>query len=165
MEERLSEIHSRVQASRDGIVQFMRDICPIPGLDGQLKDVGERITAEMKSLGFDEASLGKMGNLLGRIGSVSRAIVYDSHIDTVGVGDPSTWDWGRFKDKVENGLFYARGACDEKCSTAGMIHGPAIADQLGLLEGGTVYYLGNMEEWCDAIAPTPSWRSIPGGIF
>ncbi|MCB0051832.1 MAG: peptidase dimerization domain-containing protein, partial [Caldilinea sp.] len=34
-----------------------------------------------------------------------------------------------------------------------MIYGLAIAKQLGLLDGWTAYYFGNMEEWCDGIAP------------
>jgi putative selenium metabolism hydrolase len=54
---------------------------------------------------------------------------------------------------VENGILYARGACDEKGSTPGMVYGLAIARDLGLLEGWTVYYFGNMEEWCDGLAP------------
>jgi putative selenium metabolism hydrolase len=54
---------------------------------------------------------------------------------------------------VENGILYARGACDEKGSTPGMVYGLALAHQLGLLDGWTAYYFGNMEEWCDGIAP------------
>jgi putative selenium metabolism hydrolase len=54
---------------------------------------------------------------------------------------------------VENGVLYARGACDEKGSTPGMIYGLAIAKELGFLDGWTAYYFGNMEEWCDGIAP------------
>jgi putative selenium metabolism hydrolase len=50
-------------------------------------------------------------------------------------------------------LLFARGACDEKGSTPGMVHGLAIARDLGLLDGYTVYYFGNMEEWCDGIGP------------
>jgi putative selenium metabolism hydrolase len=34
-----------------------------------------------------------------------------------------------------------------------MVYGLAIARDLGLLEGWTAYYFGNMEEWCDGIAP------------
>jgi putative selenium metabolism hydrolase len=33
-----------------------------------------------------------------------------------------------------------------------MIYGLALAHQMGLLEGWTAYYFGNMEEWCDGIA-------------
>lgn len=34
-----------------------------------------------------------------------------------------------------------------------MVYGLAIARDLGLLDGYTVYYFGNMEEWCDGLAP------------
>ena len=46
----------------------MRDIVAIPSMEGQLKDVGERIGAEMTKLGFDEVRFDKMGNIMGRIG-------------------------------------------------------------------------------------------------
>ncbi len=108
---------------------------------------------EMNKLGFDEVRFDKMGNIMGRIGSGKRVIVYDSHIDTVGVGDPASWEWDPFKGKIEDGILYARGACDEKGSTPGMIYGLAMARDLGLLDGWTAYYFGNMEEWCDGIAP------------
>ena len=80
-------------------------------------------------------------------------LVYDSHIDTVGIGNPDEWEWDPFIGKVEKGRLYARGACDEKGSTPAMIYGLALAHKLGLLEGWTAYYFGNMEEWCDGIAP------------
>ena len=153
MTEKVSEIQTRVQAAREDMIGFMRAICAIPSMDSQLKQVGERIAAEMRKLGFDEVRFDKMGNILGRIGNGKRVIVYDSHVDTVGIGDPAEWEWDPFKGKVEDGIFYARGACDEKGSTPGMIYGLAIARDLGLLEGWTAYYFGNMEEWCDGIAP------------
>ena len=158
----VEEIKHRVEASRDDIVRFMRGICAIPSMDGQLKEVGERIGSEMTNLGFEEVRFDKMGNILGRIGDGKRVIVYDSHIDTVGVGDPSTWGWDPFKGKVENDILFARGACDEKGSTPGMVHGLALARDLGFLEGTTVYYFGNMEEWCDGIAPNTFIEVDPG---
>jgi len=157
----IQEIKRKVQENRDNIIQFMRDICAIPSMDGQLKDVGERIQAEMRKLNFDEARFDKMGNTIGRIGDGPKVIVFDSHIDTVGVGDPGEWEWDPFVGKVENGLLYARGACDEKGSTPGMVHGLAIARDLGLLDGYTAYYFGNMEEWCDGIAPNAFVEADP----
>lgn len=151
--EMIKNVQKRVQEQREAIIQFMRDIVAIPSVDSQLGPVGERIGAEMRKLGFVEVRFDKMGNIMGRIGSGKRVIVYDSHIDTVGVGDPSAWQWDPFVGKVENGNLYARGACDEKGSTPGMVYGLALANELGLLEGWTAYYFGNMEEWCDGIAP------------
>lgn len=146
------EIKSRVAERKADIIQFLREICAIPSVDSLIGPVGERIQAEMRKLGFDEARFDKMGNTLGRIGNGPKVLVYDSHIDTVGVGDQNDWEWDPFLGKVEDGCLYARGACDEKGSTPGMVHGLAIARDLGLLDGYTVYYLGNMEEWCDGIA-------------
>lgn len=150
---KVQETQQRVAAQRETIIQFLRDICAIPSMDSQIGPVGERVQAEMRRLNFDEVRFDKMGNTLGRIGNGPRVIVFDSHIDTVGIGDPAAWAWDPFKGKIEDGIFYARGACDEKNSTPGMIYGLAIARDLGLLEGWTAYYFGNMEEWCDGIAP------------
>jgi putative selenium metabolism hydrolase len=149
----VKEIQARVAASRETLIKFFCEICAIPSYDSRIGEVGERVGAEMRKLGYDEVRFDKMGNILGRIGHGSRIIVYDSHIDTVGIGDPAAWDWHPLKGKIENGILYARGACDEKGSTPGMVYGLAIARDLGLLDGWTAYYFGNMEEICDGIAP------------
>jgi putative selenium metabolism hydrolase len=149
----VKEIQARVAASRDALIQFFCELCAIPSYDSQIAAVGERVGAELRKLGFDEVRFDPMGNIMGRIGHGSRVIVYDSHIDTVGIGDPQAWQWDPFKGKIENGSLFARGACDEKGSTPGMIYGLQIARDLGLLDGWTAYYFGNMEEWCDGIAP------------
>ncbi len=133
--------------------RFLRELCAIPSYDSQIGVVGERAAAEMRSLGFDEVRFDKMGNILGQIGTGPKNLLYDSHIDTVGIGNPAEWQWDPFQGKTENGVFFARGACDEKGSTPGMIYGLALARDLGLLDGYTGYYFGNMEEWCDGIAP------------
>jgi putative selenium metabolism hydrolase len=146
-------IRARVAAQRGAIIQFLKDLCAIPSYDSQIRAVGERAGAEMRALGFDEVWFDQMGNIVGKIGDGPKKLLYDSHIDTVGVGDLSAWGWDPFTGKEENGVFYARGACDEKGSTPGMIYGLALAREVGLLDGWTGYYFGNMEEWCDGIAP------------
>ncbi len=153
MERTVQTIQKRVAEQSETITQFFRDIVAIPSMDSQIKLVGERIGAEMTRLKYDEVRFDRMGNILGRIGNGARVLVYDSHIDTVAVGDLKRWHWDPFKGKVENGNLYARGACDEKGSTPGMVYGFALARDLGLLEGFTAYYFGNMEEACDGIAP------------
>lgn len=161
MNQHVSEIQKRVANQREQIITFLREICAIPSMESQIGPVGERVGAEMKKLGYDEVRFDKMGNILGRIGSGSKVLVYDSHIDTVGIGDPASWEWDPFQGKIENGILFARGACDEKGSTPGMVYGLAIARDLGLLDGWTAYYFGNMEEWCDGIAPNSFVEADP----
>ena len=157
-------LHAAVEQRREAIIRFLREICAIPSMDSQIGPVGERVADEMRQLGFDEVRFDKMGNILGRVGHGPTVIVYDSHIDTVGVGDPSAWRWDPFEGKVEDGVLYARGACDEKGSTPGMIYGIALGRDLGLIDPDqyTMYYFGNMEEWCDGIAPNSFAEVDPG---
>ncbi len=152
-EKTVQAVRAAVEAAEEDIIRFMRDIVAIPSMDGQIREVGERIADEMEKLGFDDMWFDRMGNIVGRIGNGPKVLLYDSHIDTVGIGDPEAWEWDPFEGKVENGILYARGACDEKGSTPGMVYGLAFAKMLGLLEGVTAYYFGNMEEWCDGLAP------------
>lgn len=147
----IAELNHRVAEARDDILRFFREIVAIPSMNSEIEAVGKRIGEEMRRLGFDEVYVDRYGSIVGRIGSGRRIILFDSHIDTVGIGDPAQWEWDPFEGKVENGMLYARGALDEKGSTPGMVYGMAIARDLGLLDGYTAYYLGNIEEWCDGV--------------
>jgi putative selenium metabolism hydrolase len=148
----IQKIKARVAEQRDDILRFMRELCAIPSVMGRIGEVGQRVMAEMQALGFEDVRFDRMGNVLGRIGSGPKILLYDSHLDTVDVGDRSAWQWDPFEGKVEHGVLYARGAGDEKQSTPGMLYGLAMARDLGLLDGYTAYYFGNMEEDCDGIA-------------
>ena len=146
------QIRTEVAARRDALVRFMRELCAIPSVMGRIGDVGKRVIEEMRLLGFADCRFDRMGNVLGRMGHGRKILLYDSHIDTVDVGDRSAWGWDPYQGKVENGILFARGAGDEKQSTPGMLHGIALAGKLGLLDEFTVYYFGNMEEDCDGLA-------------
>ncbi|MBA3531947.1 MAG: YgeY family selenium metabolism-linked hydrolase [Ardenticatenales bacterium] len=149
----IQQLQARVEEQRDTLVTFLRELCAIPSMESQIGPVGERVAEEMRRLGFHKVWFDSMGNIVGEIGNGPRTLLYDSHIDTVGVGDPEAWQWDPFQGKVEDGMLWARGACDEKGSTPGMIYGLAWAHEMGLLDGWRGVYFGNMEEWCDGIAP------------
>ncbi|HUN22944.1 MAG TPA: YgeY family selenium metabolism-linked hydrolase [Anaerolineales bacterium] len=162
MQSTIDQLNQRVEAAREDILKFFREIVAIPSMNSDIEKVGERIGEEMRKLGFDKVYVDKYGSIVGKIGNGPRIILFDSHIDTVGIGDPSQWQWDPFVGKVENGMLYARGALDEKNSTPGMVYGMAIARDLGLLDGYTAYYLGNIEEWCDGVgcAAFSDWEGV-----
>jgi putative selenium metabolism hydrolase len=152
MKDMMDELNKRVAAAETDLLAFFREIVAIPSMDSDIEQVGLRVGEEMKRLGFDAVYVDRYGSIVGKIGDGPTTLLYDSHLDTVGIGDPGQWQWDPFTGKVENSLFYARGALDEKGSTPGMVYGLAIARDLGLLNGYTAYYLGNIEEWCDGVA-------------
>lgn len=152
MNEIVESLNRWVAERESQILRFFREIVAIPSMDNQIGAVGDRVGEEMKRLGFDQAYRDRYGSIVGRIGDGEKILLLDSHLDTVGIGDPKAWEWDPFQGKVEGGMLYARGALDEKGSTPGMIYGMALARDLGLLDGFTVYYLGNIEEICDGVA-------------
>lgn len=162
MEDIIKQLEHKVRESEADILRFFREIVAIPSMRNQIAEVGQRIGEEMKKLGFDEVYVDKYGSIVGKIGTGDKILLYDSHIDTVDIGDPDQWEWDPFEGKVEDGMLYARGALDEKGSTPGMIYGLAFARELGLLEGFTCYYLGNIEEWCDGVgcAAFYDWEGV-----
>lgn len=137
----------------DEMIRFLREIVAIPSHDGRIGEVGRGVGDRMRALGFEDVRFDAMGNILGRAGTGPRILLYDSHLDTVGVSDPAAWRWDPFTGKVEDGILYALGAGDEKGSTPPMLYALHVLQRLDLLQGWTCYYFGNMEEWCDGIAP------------
>jgi len=149
----IDQINSYVDRHGREMSDFLRALIKIPSYDSRIGEVGEACAARMQELGFDEVRFDSMGNVLGRMGNGRRTLLFDSHIDTVGVGDLQEWQWDPFEGKEESGVIYGRGACDEKGSTPPMMYAIAALGELGLLKDWTLYYFGNMEEWCDGIAP------------
>lgn len=151
-----SEIYQRVneylRSTEDEMLRFLREIVAIPSFDSKIGDVGRVVADRLRRLGFDDVRFDAMGNILGRIGSGPRSLLYDSHLDTVGVSDRTAWQWDPFEGKVESGVLFALGAGDEKGSTPPMMYALHALKTQGLLRGWTCFYFGNMEEWCDGIA-------------
>lgn len=146
-------------ASREtpGIVRFLREMIAIPSESGREGAVAARVAAEMERLGFDEVRHDGLGNVLGRVGDGPTVVALDGHMDTVGVGDPSTWSRDPYLGEERDGVVYGRGAGDQEGGLAAAVHGAAIAKRLGLLDGVALWVTGTvMEEDCDGLC----WQYI-----
>ena len=144
-----------LDAARDAeadVVKFLRDLVAIPSESGQEKQVIERIRQEMEAVGFDEIRVDGLGNIMGRIGSGPRVIAMDSHIDTVGVGDPKAWEHDPYQGKVEDGKIYGRGSSDQKAGIACLVHAGKLIKEMDLAGECTVWMVATvMEEDSDGL--------------
>lgn len=139
------------------IVQFLRDMIAIPSESTEEAGVIARARAELERAGFDEVKVDGLGNILGRVGSGQTVIALDAHLDTVGVGDPSTWTRDPYKGELRDGIVYGRGAGDQEAGFAASVYGARIAKELGLLDGCQLWVTGTvMEEDCDGLC----WQYI-----
>lgn len=135
-------------------IQFMRDLIQLPSTSSNEKLVAERILKEMATLNFDKQWIDDYGNVIGQIGRGPIKILFDSHIDTVGVGNPENWPYDPFAGKIEDGYIYGRGASDNYNGTVSQVYGAAISKVLGIdLDSITIYVVGTVqEEDCDGLA-------------
>ncbi len=135
---------------QERIVKFLRDLIAIPAESGREGERCERVRREYESLGFDEVFFDRLGTVVARIGSGDLKVLYDGHIDCVGVGDRDAWDFDPFAGKHEAGEVWGRGAVDELPAIAGMAYGARILADRGVPDGITLYLTASvMEEDCD----------------
>lgn len=139
------------------MVAFLREMIAIPGESGAERAVVQRVREEMERAGFDEIRIDGLGNILGRIGNGARVIAMDAHLDTVGVGDPSTWTRDPYKGELRDGIIYGRGAGDQEAGMAAALYGARIIKELGIDGDYQVWVTGTvMEEDCDGLC----WQYI-----
>ena len=149
----MAQTGNEIDAARgyeEQIVRFLRDLIAIPAESGKEGDRCERVRREYESLGFDEVFIDGLGSVVARIGSGDFKILFDGHIDCVGVGDLGNWDFDPFAGKLEDGEIWGRGAVDELPAIAGMAYGAKMLADRGVPEGVSLYLTASvMEEDCD----------------
>ena len=92
----------------------------------------------MEHVGFDKIEIDPMGNILGYIGKGKHLIALDAHIDTVGVGNLSNWDYDPYKGYEDDEIIVGRGASDQEGGMASMVYAGKIIKDLGLEEDYTL---------------------------
>jgi len=105
-----------------GIYWHLRQTwCGLKSYSGQEEQVARFIASKMKALDYDEIRIDRFGNVLGRIGTGPKVILFDSHMDTVNVVDEEQWDVPPFSGAMVAGYLWGRGSVDMKSGLAASI--------------------------------------------
>jgi putative selenium metabolism hydrolase len=138
---------------RSAVTELLGDLIHTPSLSADEADVIERLRQQMERLGYDEIVIDPFGSVIGRIGSGPTIIVYDAHVDTVGVGCRNEWSGDPYEPRLQGGVMHGRGACDDKGGIAAMVMGGALYKELSPADDVTLYVVGSVqEEDCDGLA-------------
>jgi putative selenium metabolism hydrolase len=139
---------------QQALVSFLQDLVRIPSFSCQEKDVAERLAAEMLAVGFDDVWTDRIGNVVGRIGpGTGPRLLFNGHMDTVGVGDPEAWTHEPFSAAIVDGRLHGRGATDMKGPLASLVYGAKALKDSGLKLAGDLYVVGVVqEEPCEGYA-------------
>jgi putative selenium metabolism hydrolase len=135
------------------MTKFLRGLIRIPGESCGEKEVAARMVEEMKKLGFDEAGIDKMGNVIGYMGTGKTLIAFDGHIDTVGIGNRENWKFDPYEGFETETEIGGRGASDQLGGPVAAVYGAKIMKDLGLLNDKyQVMVTGTVqEEDCDGL--------------
>lgn len=146
------ELERLVGIRHEAMVRFLREMIAIPAESCREEERCRRVKAEYEALGFDEVRFDGLGSVVARMGSGPLILLFDGHIDCVGVGDPASWEHDPFQGKREGGRVWGRGAVDELPAIACMAYGMAALKETGWPPGLTVYLVASvMEEDCDGL--------------
>ncbi|MDI9371208.1 MAG: YgeY family selenium metabolism-linked hydrolase [Synergistaceae bacterium] len=151
------KILAKAEEYKPQMSRFLRDMIAIPSESCEEGDVIKRIKAEMEQCGFDRVEIDPMGNVLGFIGNGKHLIAMDGHVDTVGIGDRSLWEFDPYEGKEDDELIFGRGASDQEGGMASMVYAGKIIKELGLPGDFTLMVTGTVqEEDCDGLC----WQYI-----
>ena len=134
------------------LIKFTQELVRIKSYSDEEGQIVEAVLNKMKELGYDEAFVDSTGNVVGKIGTGEKIIMFDSHLDTVQVPNPEDWSVPPFEGKIVDNNLYGRGSVDMKSGLAASIYAGAIAKECNLLQGKTIYVTGSVcEEFCDGV--------------
>ncbi len=147
-----SQISAIVDACRDEIVDSLSQLVEIRSTTGSEGDAVRYAAAKMEELGYDEARVDTAGNVIGRIGSGPRVLVFDAHLDVVDA-EPGDWATPPFTAVVKDNCIYGRGTMDDKGPFVCTLFAGHLIKRLGLCDDLTIYVIGSVaEEECEGLA-------------
>lgn len=140
---------------RDALQTFALDLVRIPSPSGSEGAVAERVRAELERLGY-AVEVDALGNVAGTLdGGPGPCVLFDAHMDTVGVTDPAAWSVDP-AGELRDGRLYGRGAMDMKGPLAAVVHGAAAA-----VAGGRVVVSASIaEEMIEGVATVEVARRV-----
>jgi|GEM_PF-340094 len=134
---------------RDRCLEFLQDIISIPSAStvGETEAaVAKRTLTEFQQLNYDDAFIDDSGNVHGYIaGESSQAIMFNAHLDTVGVGNSDDWTHDPYGE-LADGTLYGRGASDMKSALAAMVYAGAALKALDITPPYSIYVSGVIQE-------------------
>lgn len=145
-------INQWVASREDEILEFAQDLIRIPSspLTGDDEErVVKRTLEEFEKLGYDDAFIDDFGNVHGVIegeNDDAGALMFNSHLDTVGPGDASAWEHDPYAADVEDGRLYGLGAADMKSAVAAMVYAGGAIANMDFTPEHTIYVTGEIME-------------------
>lgn len=136
---------------KNQVVDLCQSLIRQPSYSGQEGGAAAVLRAFMESSGFDSVTTDHFGNVIGCIKGIrpGKNLLFDGHIDTVPVSDPSQWRYPPFGAELLEEKLYGRGASDMKGAVASFVTAAAsFAEDTARDFAGELYVAGVVHEEC-----------------
>jgi putative selenium metabolism hydrolase len=132
----------------DHPVEFLQRLIQTESLPGREEELAEMVRKEMERLGYDEVRVDEAGNLIGLIRGRGEApaVMFNTHLDHVDVGDHNRWPHPPFGGEIHHGKVWGRGAMDIKGPLVAQVFGVGQIASENLRPPGDVYVTGTVQE-------------------
>jgi putative selenium metabolism hydrolase len=129
-------------------VGFLQRLIQTPSLPGREGAVAKAVADEMQGLGFDDVRVDEAGSVIGLVRGRGEApaVMFNTHLDHVDVGDPKRWPHPPYGGVVSDGRVWGRGAVDIKGPLAAQLHGVGSLLADGVRPPGDVYVTAVVQE-------------------
>ncbi|HQL17560.1 MAG TPA: M20/M25/M40 family metallo-hydrolase, partial [Rectinema sp.] len=147
-----TKILEKSREYREYTAQNLSKIIKVPAFSTTEKDRIQLLKKLCEEAGMEDLWIDGLGSLLGRVGKGPKKLVFDAHIDTVGIGDESQWKTPPFSGLIKDGLVYGRGASDQLGGAASMITAARILRELAYHGDYEIWFsFTTIEEDCDGM--------------
>ena len=133
------------------LIAFTQKMIQAKSYSGHEQDVVKTMEEFCKKHNFTDVHHDKYGNCICHIKGKKpgEKILFDGHMDTVPVADPTKWNHDPFGAEIVDGKMYGRGTSDMKGALSAMLAAAAYyAEDLGDDFAGDIYVAGVCHEEC-----------------
>ena len=129
------------------LIEKCQEMICTPGESGKEKQVAYLLQKSMKELHYDQVWIDDWGNVIGKIaGQGSFNLLFQGHMDTVGVENKKSWQYPPYGGVIRNGNLYGRGSSDMKSALNAMVMaGSEFVSRKGKLKGN-IFVAGVVNE-------------------
>lgn len=135
----------------ESLISLCQSLIRAGTLSGKEEPVAQLMIQYFRDHDFDDVQTDIYGNVIGCIkgNRPGKKLLFDAHMDTVPVSDPSAWTVDPFGGEIKDGKLFGRGATDMKGSLAAMMcAAAAFANDTQKDFAGEIYVAGVVHEEC-----------------
>jgi putative selenium metabolism hydrolase len=137
----------KVDLIKDDLVEFTQEVIRIPSITGDEKGVAEATLTKLQEMGFDEAWIDGIGNVIGILKGSGKGpnVMLNTHLDEVPAGRRENWEHDPFGAEIDaEGRIHGRGAVDIKGGMAAQLYAMKmlkdIRDEKGVAFPGDIIF-------------------------